>query len=230
MSQFCRNHLRLVIATLCFLPIPAWATPTITCHCFTERSYDVRRPAAADGYFLATTQNTFFALVFHTDKGGVVIKKQLGASADDLWVSYWLAEKTGASAKTLLQAKEKSQNWGDALAPLRVGEAALGPRFSGALRAKAPAAKLADIALDELFLRYRLLGANDLAAIRQAGVSNQELIIATVVAEKTSQPAGQLYLEVKNGGKTWGSLFNEAKITPGSLRQVILDLLKKQPR
>lgn len=77
------------------LPISAYAIPAITCHCFTDRSYDAAHPAAADAYFLATTQNAFFALVFNTDKKSVVMKKQQGTSPDDLWIAYWVASKTG---------------------------------------------------------------------------------------------------------------------------------------
>ena len=46
----------------------------------------------------------------------------------------------------------------------------------------------------------------------QAGASNQELIIAAVIAAKTVKPARLIYLEVKNGSKTWGILLQEARI------------------
>ena len=50
------------------LPLPALAIPAITCHCFTDRSFNPAKPALADPYFLATTQNSFFAAIFNVDK------------------------------------------------------------------------------------------------------------------------------------------------------------------
>ena len=88
---------------------PAQAIPAITCHCFTDRSFDPAKPALADPYFLAMTQNTLFALVFKIDKKTVVIKKQQGVSSDDLWLAYWIAAKSGQLPEGLLQAKTERQ-------------------------------------------------------------------------------------------------------------------------
>src|ERR1700674_2872890 len=91
---------------LLIFPLSAQAMPTITCHCFTDRSYDAARPAAAEHYLLATTQNSCFSLVFNADKKTIVIKKQQGTSSDDLWIGYWVASKSRAAPDTLLQAKQ----------------------------------------------------------------------------------------------------------------------------
>jgi hypothetical protein len=87
------NSFQLGIIMLLLLPMPALATSAITCHCFTDRFYNAERPAAADPYLLATTQNSFFAVVFNTDKKTIVIKKQQGTSSDDLWIAFWVAPK-----------------------------------------------------------------------------------------------------------------------------------------
>ena len=94
----CNSILSLfIVAALLLLPMPARAVPAITCHCFTDRSFDPSRPALADPYFLATTQNSLFALAFNVDKKTIVMKKQQGASPDDLWIAYWIASKSGMS-------------------------------------------------------------------------------------------------------------------------------------
>ena len=211
-------------------PLSADAIPAITCHCFTDRSYDAAHPAAADAYFLATTQNSFFAIVFNTDKKSIVIKKQQGTSPDDLWIAYWVASKAGKTTDSLLQAKSKSGAWKNVVVPLKLPPNILGARFSNAINDNLPTDRLSDAVVDELFLKNQLLGERDLDDMRKAGASNQELIIATVIATKTRQPARQLYLEVKAGTKTWGSLLSWTKIDTKNMQQEIATILKLHPQ
>ena len=217
-----------LVALAPWIPFPhiAEATPAITCHCFTDRSFNTARPAAADPYFLATTQNSFFAAVFATDKKTVVMKKQRGVSSDDLWVAHWIASKSGMSAESLLQAKLGKETWGEVISPLGLPRKTLGPRFSAALDAKSSSTHLAESVVDDLVGQYRLLDTADLSELRKAGASNQELIISTLIAAKTRRPAKLVYRDVRNGSKTWGSSLSSAKIDAKDIPHEIAGMLR----
>jgi hypothetical protein len=224
------SKLLLNLVLLFMLPIPALAIPAITCHCFTDRSYDASHPGAADAYFLATTQNSFFAIVFNTDKKSIVMKKQQGTSPDDLWIAYWVGSIAGKTPDSLLQAKSKSHSWKNVVVSLNLPPKILGARFSNALNANVPTGRLSKAVVDDLFLKDQLLGERDLDDLRKAGASNQELIIATVIATKTKQTARQLYLEVKGGTKSWGSLLSWTKIDTKNMQQEVANTLKLHPQ
>jgi len=202
-------------------PSLSLAIPAITCHCFTDRAYDPARPTVADPYFLATTQNSFFAAAFGVDKKSIVVKKQKGASADELWVAYWLAARSGADAETLLQERKNKGSWQKVAAPLAIADKSLGSRFAAALKAKAADERLAAAVVDELLFRFRFHGEAELAALRTAGAGNQEMILAGLLAARVRQPATQLYRDVKKGGTSWGGLLQRAGIEPAQIQSEV---------
>jgi hypothetical protein len=204
------------------IPVPASAISAITCHCFTDRSYDAARPAAADPYFLATTQNSFFAAAFGVDKKTIVINKQRGVSADDLWVAYWLAARSGADPATLMRERTTKGSWRLVATMLAIPDKSLGTRVVDALKANAADERLGNSVVDELMLRFRFYGEPELVALRKAGAGNQELILAGLIAAKTRQPATQFYRNIRGGRTSWGALLQRAKIDPAEIQSEVV--------
>ena len=75
-------------------PVPATANPTISCHCFQDRSYNPNQPDAIDPYLLATTQNSLIAAFYQVPKRDLVRRKMTGTPNDEIWVTHH-RNKTG---------------------------------------------------------------------------------------------------------------------------------------
>lgn len=220
----CR-HLYLVLLLLALFPATSRAIPAITCHCFTDRSYDPKRPAAVDPYLLATTQNSFLSATFAVEKKSIVIKKQAGAAADDLWIAYWLAARTGKDVETLLQERKDKGSWRQVATPLAIANNAPGTRVATAFKKNAPDEELAMAIVDELLLRFRFHNEAELAQLQQAGASHQEKILAGLIAARSRQSATRIYGQVKEGKTSWGELLQRAQILSPKIQAEITALV-----
>lgn len=220
----CR-HLYLLLLLFVLFPAASWAIPAITCHCFTERVYDPKRPSGADPYFLATTQNSFLAAVFVVEKKTIVIKKQSGAAADDLWIAYWLSARTGRDVEKLLQERKGKDTWRQVTTPLSIVDNAPGSRVAAAFKKNAPDEQLAMAVVDELLLRFRFHSETELSQLQQAGASPQEKILAGLIAAKSRQSATRIYRQVKEGKTTWGELLQRAQISSTEIQAEVTALV-----
>lgn len=216
----------LMLSAMSISPPAVQAISTINCHCFKDRSYDPARPAVADAYLLVTTQNSFFAHVFGIEQREIVMKKRKGIPAEDMWIAYWAAERSGVSADGLLDARQRKSPWRDILFP-NPRLKSLGEPFLSALRANAPDTRLAQTVVDGLFARYRLLDRTALARLRQMGATDQELIMAATIAARSGKSAEQLFREVRGKRSSWGELLHGAKIDPGKIKEELAVMLKK---
>lgn len=204
---------------------PTLALPAISCHCFQDRSFDPQRPAAADPYLLATTQNSFFAAVFGLEKKEVVRAKMAGSSAVALWVSRFVAERGGISVATVERARGKQPDWKATLAALAVPLQCLGPGFAAAITRPGTSEALAGAAVDTTLTAR--LGADpaELERLRTAGASNAETILAVFLARESGRPASSLWTEVAVGRKTWGELLTTLGISGAAIEGEVRRLL-----
>lgn len=215
-----------IFFALLLLPVSLYAAPAITCHCFTDRSYDASRPKLADPYFLATTQNSFFAVLFSVDRNTIVMKKQTGVSADDLWIAYWVASESGKKPEVLLSRRAKSETWKEVIEPLRLPVQSTGKAFAAEVAGRSSSDSLAGIIVDGVLIRHRMIAPSDLKILRAEWATNQELILAALVSSKSGRSAVQVYRDVKKGVKSWGGLLQAVRVQPDGMQAEFAALLK----
>jgi hypothetical protein len=194
-------------------PAAARAESTAGCHCFRDRTFDPLRPSAADPYVLATARSSLLSAAFGPAKSVLVRKVMSGTAAENLWVAHWAAVRSGADAEALLAAREAKGRWRAALE----GVSGLGRDLDAALARDPSDVELAGLAVDEVLVKR--LGADRaaVAALRGAGASSEEAIVATLISIRISAPALPLLLQVKSGKATWGGVLRDCGLAPGDL-------------
>lgn len=222
------RHFRcLALVVLLLSPLSVDAMPAITCHCFTDRSYDPAHPTLADPYFLASSQNSFFAAAFNIDKKTIVIKKQKGSSPEELWIAYWLAGRSGRDPDSLLKTRAGKGSWQKVVVSLGLLKQMQGGRAGAALSGNATDVRFADAIVDDLLLRFRFYGEGELNALRKGGAVNQELVLGSLIAAKTRRTATEIHLEVKGGKMSWGGELQGASIDPSDIQKEITTMVSR---
>jgi hypothetical protein len=195
----------------------ARAAPTVSCHCFRDRSFDPSDPPAADPYILAATRSSLLSAAFGVAKAGLVRAVMSGTAPEDLWIAHWSAARTGRAAGWLLDAHGETASWRAALA----GTAGLPAPFAAALARGAPAGELAAFAVDDVLASR--LGADPVAirALRQAGAASEQVIVASFLAPRLKAPPSEVLARFRSGKATWGSLLRDAGLAPEQIEEAI---------
>lgn len=219
---------KIICSLLLFvlLPLSAQAMP---CHCFSARDFDPREPAAADPYYLATSQNSFFSIVFNIAKKQVVFAKQKpSATAEGLWVVNWLSLATGKDINSLKKGKKSAGSWLEGLKTVGAALDSLPARFVALLNTGAPEDTLSRYVVDELLKAAAGIEEKDLQLLRAANASNEETILATFLGRKTTQPPAAILQSVSSGETTWGTLMLKSGMKGRDMVEEIRTLLKAE--
>lgn len=218
---------KTILWVLFALYIQAPSAQAMPCHCFPTRAFDSAKPAAADPYFLATSQNAFMAVVFGQEKKDIVLAKQKpGVTAEGLWIAHWLSLKAGKEAGELLRAQRSTASWRGAVTSLHIDPQKLPPRFAALLNGGADEAALSRFIVDSLLTDKGLVARGELETLRRDGATDQETILASILARKTGQRPSQLFGMVRKGEVGWGKLLLKAGIDGGKMVDEIRALLK----
>lgn len=209
---------------LVYLPSTASA---MSCHCFTDRDFNSAEPAAADPYYLATVQNSFYSIIFNIKKSKVVLAKQKpGATAEALWIKKWIVAKNGQSMQGKAVKKTDETSWLEALETAGVDTGNLPADFVAQLVAGDSDTQLSNYIVNDLLRTKGIASAETLQPLQQATASNQETIIAAVLSSKLGNDAIDLLQLVRDGKTTWGSLLRDAGMNGREMVAEIRSLVK----
>lgn len=204
----------------------AAADPVAACHCFRERTYDPRNPAAADPYILATARSSTLAAVFGAEKASLVRVVMKGTPADDLWIAHWAGARLRDDAMRLLQEKRASGSWRTVLE--RRDATRLGAEFRQQLARGSSDARLAAVAVDDVAVSH-LRAAPDLVRVtRDAGAGSPELLLTLILAPRMKLGPADILALVRDG-RSWGALLAEAAITPAEIDDVVKAAIRPPP-
>lgn len=203
----------ILFAVLLLLPAAAGA---VSCHCFQDRVFDPERPTAADAYFLATAQNSLIAAAFDIPKRDLVKAKMGGVDADLIWLSYYVADRTGLSVADLFEA------WTDGgiagmITRLKVKKVKLDKPF---LEVLSPQATLVELAAGA----YRSVMTSDLGIagalldrLEVFGANRKEQVLALFVSLLLAEDPVRIVKSVRTGGESWGSVLASTGQAPGQI-------------
>jgi hypothetical protein len=211
-----------LLASLAFAAVPARAASTAGCHCFQDRTFDPLRPGAADPYILATARSSLLSAAFGVPKADLVRAVMGGTAPEDLWIASWAGARAKRPAAALLAARGQRGSWKEALAGLAPFD---GP-FAAALARDAGAAELAGIAVDDVLVTRAKATPSALRALRAAGATTEETVVATLLSAQIGAPVLPLVAEVKAGRATWGSVLRDAGLEPGQLDALARTLVR----
>lgn len=213
----------IVILIIFCYPLAVLAMP---CHCFSERDYDPGEPAAADPYYLATSQNSFFSIVFDMEKKNVIFAKQKPrATAEGLWVLNWLASITNRDVQELKREFRTNGNWRNSIEGAGIKKNLLPGGFLELLQSGADDARLSRFIVDHLLIEKSMIAADILQELRGQATSNEETILATLLGLKTGTLATQIHQSVISGETTWGTLLLKAGMNGREMVQEINSLV-----
>lgn len=205
------TRLRAALAAAVLVaPAAARGAPAVTCHCFRNRAFDPADPPAADPYILAVTRSSLLSAATGAPKAELVRAVMGGTPPDDLWIAHWAAAAAGATPGFLLAAHEETGSWKAALASAR----GLAAPFQAALARGASSAELAALAVDDVLVRRLRADPAALRAVRAAGASSAEAIVAAFLAPRLRAPPAELLTRFRSGRATWGTLLAEAGLAP----------------
>jgi len=199
---------KLLIFLLLFPTLTFAEESTLNCHCFQNRTYDHKDRAAADPYFLASSQSSFVSAIYGVEKRALVMAKMSGANNDYLWILYDLAKRTGQSSKQIAAIHKQEKNWTQTFEKLGQSPQSLGQDYCDS--GNEPQ-QLANLIVDDHLIGFFGATKSDIQNWRNKGLNRKEIILGNIL---DGTPV-DLYNQVNSQMKSWGQLLDEQGLKTG---------------
>ncbi len=190
------------------LPTLVGAESTINCHCFQDRTFNHRDTAAADPYFLATTQNSFISLLYGVEKSSLVRAKMSGTSGSYLWILFDVAARSRQEIDKVDKTYGQSKNWTVVFKQLNLTPQQLGAKY---WQLGNNPELLADYIVDLQLNKQFGVKMSDLKNWHKQGMTRKELILANLLEGNPLT----LFNQVNSGMQTWGKLLYDQGLLDG---------------
>ena len=186
----------------------SWAESTINCHCFQDRTFNHRDTAAADPYFLATTQNSFISLLYGVEKSSLVKAKMSGTSGSYLWILFDVTARSQQEIDKVDKIYGQTKQWNSVFTELNLTPQQLGEKY---WQLGNDPEKLADHIVDLQLNKQFGVSTNELQSWHEKGMNRKELILANLL---DGDPI-TLFNQVNSGRQTWGKLLYDQGLLDG---------------
>ena len=186
----------------------SWAESTINCHCFQDRTFNHRDTAAADPYFLATTQNSFISLLYGVEKSSLVKAKMSGTSGSYLWILFDVTARSQQEIDKVDKIYGQTKQWNSVFTELNLTPQQLGEKY---WQLGNDPEKLADHIVDLQLNKQFGVSTNELQSWHEKGMNRKELILANLLDGDPITLSNQ----VNSGRQTWGKLLYDQGLLDG---------------
>ena len=222
-----RNILTLLLLIYFFLAGTVISSVAeVSCHCFQDRVFDPARPEVSDFYFLTTVQNSLMASAFKIPKSQIVKTKMAGIDADLLWVSYYVADRTGLEVDELLKAWMNGSAWDRLLSGVEGATNTPDLPFIEALKTPDDLQALARGAFHSVMLSQVGVDVATLASLERTGADRKDQIMAIFLSLLLGDEPLSIYVSVANGKQSWGAVLASTGLDPQEIEPSWAKLLQ----
>ncbi len=200
---------------------------TSGCHCFRERTFDPKRPFAADAYLLTTSFNSFIAASFHISKSQIVMMKMKGGiDPDDLLIGLFVSRAADVELNSLIAVLENGGTWRDIFESdsLKIRESDA-DTFRGLIPVLGDREKAVEMITDHLLREYFGITDQELALLRKEGATGREIVLVHLLEKygKRQKSAADIFAMHSIEKKSWSEIADFYGMTPKGTGRLLLD-------
>jgi DNA-binding CsgD family transcriptional regulator len=216
--------LLVALVLFCLESAPfSFAESTLTCHCFTERSYNPADKHASDEYILVTSFNSLLSKFYGIPKRQIVmIKMSEGVSQDELLVSLKVAKITKINLRKFLGLRHENKTWAEIISGLSQNKAIKEDKILQAIRAGMSVNEAGARVIDEMIAQFYQVPGEEIAKLKMAGLNEKEIALLLLLAEAGGNKPETLMEQYTIHGRSWSEIAYNLGVKPETVGQLVL--------